>query len=309
MACRSWRQAARQPELWRYVDMRGHSGLNRTAWLFAIPLSAGQCQWFFGDRYVDDDLLLYLAQQHNSKPFAEALKKLPLLEELALSNCNYRHAWRALEFCPQLKHYIHIKQSVHPGIYPHIGRPHSHNIEAFAIARLPNLLSLQLSGDNLDNDGLSAILNNCPHLESLDLHSYPNIRMDSSVLGSTTGRNCGVTLVLIINCCYFACVVDIRLREHDRIMDKGTRRAPSLKSLSLVVSRLNREPFAETLKKFPLLEELALSSCNDTYAWQLPEFCPQLKHYKHVNVKQFYGPGKFIDIGPPLPNMEAFAIA
>ncbi|XP_044416091.1 putative F-box/LRR-repeat protein 23 [Triticum aestivum] len=195
MACRSSRQAARQPELWRYVDMRGHSRLNRTARLFAIPLSAGQCQWFLGDHYVDDDLLLYLAQhapslkslcligsRHNSKPFAEALKKLPLLEELALSNCNFRHAWRALEFCPQLKHYIHIKQSVHPGIYPHIGRPHSHNMEAFAIARLPNLLSLQLSGDNLDNEGLSAILNNCPHLESLDLHSCPNIHMDSSLL-------------------------------------------------------------------------------------------------------------------------------
>ena len=42
-------------------------------------------------------------------------------------------------------------------------------MEAFAIAGMPRLLSLHLVTDNLDNEGLSAILDNWPHLELLDL--------------------------------------------------------------------------------------------------------------------------------------------
>lgn len=68
-----------------------------------------------------------------------------------------------------------------PGKFFDIG-PHYRNMEAFAIARLPRLLSLQLVGDDLDNAGLSAILENCPHLELLDLRNCPNIHMDSSLL-------------------------------------------------------------------------------------------------------------------------------
>jgi hypothetical protein len=61
-ACRSWRHASRQPELWRHIDMRGHSWLNRTAQL-AISFSAGQCEAFVGDLCVNDDLILFLAEQ------------------------------------------------------------------------------------------------------------------------------------------------------------------------------------------------------------------------------------------------------
>lgn len=91
------------------------------------------------------------------------------------------YAWRLLEFCPQLKHYKHVKQVYGPGKFFDIG-PHYRNMEAFAIARLPRLLSLQLVGDDLDNAGLSAILENCPHLELLDLRNCPNIHMDSSLV-------------------------------------------------------------------------------------------------------------------------------
>ncbi|XP_047044557.1 putative F-box/LRR-repeat protein 22 [Lolium rigidum] len=69
-ACRSWRSAAREPELWRRIDLRGHSllfretiSLNRMA-RFAIWFSSGQCMEFMGDDdYVDEDLILFLGNQ------------------------------------------------------------------------------------------------------------------------------------------------------------------------------------------------------------------------------------------------------
>jgi hypothetical protein len=113
--------------------------------------------------------------------FAEAIKRFPVLEELELSRCNIRHVWHVIQFCPQLKHFRHVKKGYHiRDNYYDTGRG-THNMEASAIARMPGLLSLQLLGDHLDNEGLSAILDNCPHLELLDLRGCLNIRMDSSL--------------------------------------------------------------------------------------------------------------------------------
>jgi hypothetical protein len=42
------------------------------------------------------------------------------------------------------------------------------NKDGEAIATMHKLRSLQLFGNNLTNEGLTAILDNCPHLESLD---------------------------------------------------------------------------------------------------------------------------------------------
>jgi hypothetical protein len=69
--CRSWRGAAREPELWRRINLRGHSrlfretiSLNRMARL-AIWFSAGQCTAFMGESgCVDGDLLLFLAERY-----------------------------------------------------------------------------------------------------------------------------------------------------------------------------------------------------------------------------------------------------
>ncbi|XP_047075012.1 F-box protein SKIP19-like [Lolium rigidum] len=68
--CRSWRSAAREPELWRRIDLRGYSrpfretiSLDRMARL-AIWFSAGQCVAFMGEHgCVDGELLLFLAER------------------------------------------------------------------------------------------------------------------------------------------------------------------------------------------------------------------------------------------------------
>jgi hypothetical protein len=72
--CRSWRQAARDdPSLWRRIDMRdlpiGYWPYGGRPFNFydivraAISLSAGQCDTFFGNYFMNDDLLLFLAEK------------------------------------------------------------------------------------------------------------------------------------------------------------------------------------------------------------------------------------------------------
>lgn len=60
------------------------------------------------------------------------------------------------------------------------------NDDALAIAgTMHDLRHLQLLGNNLTNDGLRAILDRCPHLESLDLRRCPKLK-----LGGKSGTRC-----------------------------------------------------------------------------------------------------------------------
>jgi hypothetical protein len=53
--------------------------------------------------------------------------------------------------------------------------------DALAIASMPELRTLQLFRDKLTNAGLASIIDNCPHLESLDLTGCRNITMDDAL--------------------------------------------------------------------------------------------------------------------------------
>lgn len=50
---------------------------------------------------------------------------------------------------------------------------------------MPELRQLQLFGNKLTNDGLQAILDGCPHLESLDLRQCFNVTLTGNL-----GRRC-----------------------------------------------------------------------------------------------------------------------
>ena len=64
--------------------------------------------------------------------------------------------------------------------------PYCHGYEAYVIARtMPELRHLQLVGSELTNDGLLAILNGCPRLESLDLRRCSEVNLEGSL-----GRRC-----------------------------------------------------------------------------------------------------------------------
>ncbi|KAF0897814.1 hypothetical protein E2562_000520 [Oryza meyeriana var. granulata] len=110
----------------------------------------------------------------------EAIKEFPLLEELELSFCdNVTHeAYAVIGIaCPQLKRFRLSKQSFYGS-----GAPSwMNNQEAREIANMHELRSLQLFANNLTNEGLSTILDNCPHLESLDIRHCFNVDMGDAM--------------------------------------------------------------------------------------------------------------------------------
>jgi len=112
---------------------------------------------------------------------SEVAAKLPLLEELAISHCSLsKGALKAVgRCCPLLKS---LKFN-HKGYRtPHI----ECDEEALAIAEnMPGLHRLQIFGNKLTNDGVQAILDGCPHLESLDLRQCFNV-----TLARNLGRRC-----------------------------------------------------------------------------------------------------------------------
>ncbi|CAK9164410.1 unnamed protein product [Ilex paraguariensis] len=120
---------------------------------------------------------------HNisSEGLIEAVKKLPLLEELHLYYTSItKEAIEAVgRSCPRLKSFKLNKAGC---TRFHI----SGDKDALAIAEnMPELRHLQLFGNKMTNDGLQAILDGCPQLESLDLRLCFNVNLAGSL-----GRRC-----------------------------------------------------------------------------------------------------------------------
>jgi hypothetical protein len=104
---------------------------------------------------------------------SEVAAKLPLLEELAISHCSLsKEALKAVGRCCPLLKSLKFNSEVYR--IPHI----ECDEEALAIAKnMPGLRRLQLFGNKLTNDGVQAILDGCPHLESLDLRQCFNVNL------------------------------------------------------------------------------------------------------------------------------------
>ncbi|CAL5003453.1 unnamed protein product [Urochloa decumbens] len=197
--CCSWRRAAREePSLWRRITMRGHEGiarrLNRCGMACeAVRRAAGQCEAFCGEYAGDDGFLVYLMEQApylkslrliscngvTNEGVAEAVKELPLLEELELSLCENVGGSEVFEVvgevCPHLSNFRICKKLFDV-------RVQNRDNDVRGIATMHGLHSLQLFSNLLTNKGLETILDNCPHLESLDIRHCFNIEMDESLL-------------------------------------------------------------------------------------------------------------------------------
>ncbi|XBI20935.1 hypothetical protein VPH35_062128 [Triticum aestivum] len=190
--CRSWRGAARdEPELWRRINMLGHADLSPELNLHGMAR-------FWGEYTDDHDFLLYLADHAtfagpslkslrliSRYNFDEVLKemivKFPLLEELELSLCLDVGESGVLgvvgKACPQLKRF-RLNKDV---FYDFEASDNDRDDEAMGIATMHELRSLQLFANRLSNKGLTAILDNCPHLESLDIRHCFNVCMDNTL--------------------------------------------------------------------------------------------------------------------------------
>ncbi|TVU10754.1 hypothetical protein EJB05_44300, partial [Eragrostis curvula] len=203
--CRSWRRAAREePELWCRIDMCGHDGLGDRGLANlgemaadALVRSQGQCEAFWGEGTdLGDNFLRGLA---NKAPllkslilircgevsrlgFGEAVKRFPLLEELEFSKCRHVDILQALKdvamACPRLKH-LRLIDTFYMFLecyWDLLG-----DREAMAIATMHELRSLQIIYNDITNQGLEAIIENCPLLESLDIQKCRKIIIDDAL--------------------------------------------------------------------------------------------------------------------------------
>ncbi|KQJ95487.2 putative F-box/LRR-repeat protein 23 [Brachypodium distachyon] len=210
LVCHSWLDAAKLPHLWREVDIgrgpRDQSLIlekSSSAWSamfvgmakMAVDRSDGKMEVFVGDGFVNDALLSYIAQRATSlktlciirtwfvsnEGFAEAIKKLPMLMELEVSVCLRINGNRVFDVvgiaCPHLTRFRYSKSR----FYINDGVNDSEDEKARAIATMRELRSLQLYAVHITNEGLTAILDNCHQLESLDIRHCFEVDMNDAL--------------------------------------------------------------------------------------------------------------------------------
>ncbi|XP_059437442.1 putative F-box/LRR-repeat protein 23 [Corylus avellana] len=201
MVCSPWRKLCKDPSMWRTVHMckpHSHWDISDLEKMCrqAVDRSCGQlvdiCIKYFGD----DELLMHIADSSSQlkrlrlvsvydisdEGLSEVAAKLPLLEELDITLCCSlsKEALKAMgRCCPHLKSFKYNEKGYRT---PYM----ECNEVALAIAEnMPELRHLQLFGNTLTNDGLQAILDGCPHLESLDLRQCLNV-----ILAGDLGKRC-----------------------------------------------------------------------------------------------------------------------
>ncbi|CAL5010806.1 unnamed protein product [Urochloa decumbens] len=216
-ACTAWRRVAlKEPELWRRIYLPTiwrYSKAWRPMLRAALDRSAGKCVAFTGP--CDNHCLLDLAERAPSlkildlfdfiacnEVLDEALKQLPLLEDLEISPA-YRSSDDSkrlfhpiCQACPRLKKLVLGRQKVFANgsdnddaldddhheerYYPHLGSwvPMFRPIVKKRILQTPpmsELRSLELFDCELNSAGLDEILDRCPVLESLHV-TGPSVR-------------------------------------------------------------------------------------------------------------------------------------
>ncbi|GAU12569.1 hypothetical protein TSUD_182840 [Trifolium subterraneum] len=144
---------------------------------YAVDLSCGNLKDVIIYGFATDDLLKYIADrssnlqrirleycdQISKEGLIELGTKLPRLEELDIS----------IDLLPGFCHLHKWNQFHHVLPFEFAAQC---NDEAFAIAKtMPGLRHLNISGNPLNDDGLRAILDGCPLIESLNLEGCFNI--------------------------------------------------------------------------------------------------------------------------------------
>ncbi|KAK4488148.1 hypothetical protein RD792_003890 [Penstemon davidsonii] len=202
--CTTWKDVCLEPAMWRVIDMK-NLGFHDMYSLqimcrVAVDRSQGQLIEINIEHFGTDNLIHYISERRNavaayvfvmwtSKGLSEAVKKFPQLEELHLflmsSSILSEHIESIGHSCPMLKSFTFRRACK----YPLLEDNEAEDIKyAAAIAKaMPNLHHLGLLGDHMTNEGLQAILDNCPHLESLDVRECFNIDLGGD-LGKRLSR-------------------------------------------------------------------------------------------------------------------------
>ncbi|KAM0928594.1 hypothetical protein ACQ4PT_002575 [Festuca glaucescens] len=200
--CRLWRHAERdEPELWRRVEVRPSHNVDVTSRAVlcglaraAVRRAAGRCEAFCGEAAVDDSVLSLLG---HAAPSLKSLRiisggwivderlkltvaKFGLLEELELSLCvdTYAETCEAAgAACPLLKRFRLSRER-----FFRWNNTKKADLEAMAIATMRGLRELQLFASPLTYHGLTAILDGCTRLESLDVRHCFDVAMGADAI-------------------------------------------------------------------------------------------------------------------------------
>ncbi|KAJ4805881.1 F-box protein SKIP19 [Rhynchospora pubera] len=204
--CRSWRKVATQePVLWRRIDMSSHDYYRSDAFKLvdparlAIDRSGGRLEEFAAAYFADDYLLRYLCDrtsilkklnlissgQLSAAAIAETAERQPLLEEIQISCGPFSKKLTEIlgTACPHLKSFeLYYTSYNMPPPDPDNEEEISNDDEAFGIAKaMHKLHHLQLIGNRLTNEGLTAILDGCPRLETLDIRGCFKVNIDADM--------------------------------------------------------------------------------------------------------------------------------
>ncbi|EXB31422.1 hypothetical protein L484_014851 [Morus notabilis] len=200
MVCSSSFEICKDPLLWRTIDIRRFGPLRPLFGLAlqkicrcAVGQSSGELVEIILGDVATNELLKNIARKSSrikhlhliggyfaKDGLGKAVSKLPLLEELELSHCTLSTS--SLKLVGRRCHHLKsLTLSSHCIItVPYIGPDEEAelNKEAMAIAEhMPALRTLKLYGNTLTNVGLQAILDGCPHLESLDVRKCCNLNI------------------------------------------------------------------------------------------------------------------------------------
>ncbi|KAL3833683.1 hypothetical protein ACJIZ3_008419 [Penstemon smallii] len=190
--CTTWKDVCTDPAMWRVIDMKNLGDHNiydlEIMCRDAVDRSQGQLIEINIESIGTDYLIRYISERSGRlrslqlgycdditrEGLIEAVKNLPLLEELHLSSYYMGSAVALIETvgrsCLHLKSFkLNHLWVLCPPRWVRFPPP-ACDLEALAIAEnMPGLRHLQLIGNTLTDGGLQAILDGCPNLESLDL--------------------------------------------------------------------------------------------------------------------------------------------
>jgi len=188
--CKAWRHVVvEEPKLWRHVHITAvpeWSSID-VAVRDAVDRSAGLCEAFSGP--WDDESLLYLAERSPSlkhmhlshdeyasyEVLIEAIKKLPLLEDLEISPpyhqiCASERFFESICKARPLLKNLKIRFTMPSGYtFGHAVLEECVDGDIYRTPMMCELRTLQLSNYVFYGLALTAILNNCPLLESLNI--------------------------------------------------------------------------------------------------------------------------------------------
>ncbi|KAL5730298.1 hypothetical protein ACHQM5_003137 [Ranunculus cassubicifolius] len=197
--CSLWRKISKEPQIFRSVDMRnhwhvfgGHDYHEPYAKMTteALNRSCGELVEFSMEYFAKSNSSLKCLRLANSydiseEAFIKIAEANPMLEEIDLPLCQFGAETIGVvgRSCQQLKSFRMTGQGVKREESYYQDSDYDWNEKAYAVANnMPGLCRLSVLGDSMDNNGLQAILDKCPHLEYLDLRRCFRIDLKGDIL-------------------------------------------------------------------------------------------------------------------------------